>query len=173
MVVVNCCKDMSYAIYLCTCSIENGIIDTDLYKKPTDRNQYLLPESCHPQGTTKSIPFSLGLRINRICRKTENRDKRLQELKVLLLERGYQEHGVDLAFAKARSVPRNRALLKRKNTDLKRPVFALKYDPRLPPIQSIQAKHWRAMKSQDQHLASDFPTPPLTAFRRQANLRNL
>ena len=88
-----------------SCSIENGLVDTDLYKKPTDRNQYLLPTSCHPRATTKSIPFSLGLRIVRICRKPENRDKRLQELKLLLLERNYPEKLVQDAISKARKVP--------------------------------------------------------------------
>ena len=47
-------------------TIINGKIDLDLYKKETDRKQYLLRESCHPQGVTASIPFSLGLRIVRI-----------------------------------------------------------------------------------------------------------
>ena len=40
-------------------SIENGRIEVDLYKKPSDRNQYLLPSSCHPKSTTQAIPYSL------------------------------------------------------------------------------------------------------------------
>ena len=39
----------------------------DLFKKDTDKNQYLLLNSCHPKSVTKSIPFSLSLRITRIC----------------------------------------------------------------------------------------------------------
>ena len=170
----DCEKRTSIAFLDTSCSLEGGFIDTDLYRKATDRNQYLLPESCHPNGTTKSIPFSLSLRIVRICKKPENRDKRLAELKQLLLQRGYSENIVDPAICKAKAVPRKRALLKRNNKqNLNRPVFAVKYDPRLPAIQSIQAKHWRAMTSHDQYLASVFPDPPLTAFRRQSNLRNL
>ena len=45
------------------CSIKDGIIDTDLYKKETDRNQYLLTNSCHPAQTKANIPYSLSLRI--------------------------------------------------------------------------------------------------------------
>ena len=169
-----CEKRKSIPFLDTSCSLEGGFIDTDLYRKPTDRNQYLLPESCHPNGTTISIPYLLGLCIVRICRKPENRDKRLKELRQLLLDRGYQQHIVDPAISKAQDVPRSRALLKGKNKQtMRRPVFAVKYDPRLPAIQSIQAKHWRAMTSHDQYLASVFPDPPLTAFRRQSNLRNM
>ena len=87
-------------------------IDIDLYKKKTDRKQYLLPSSCHPKSTTKSIPYSLSLRIVRICIKDENRDKRLAELKELLLARKYPENLVDRSIEKARKIPRKIALLK-------------------------------------------------------------
>ena len=62
-------------------SIKDGKIETDLYIKPTDRNQYLLPTSCHPKQTTKSIPKSLGLRIVRVCSDPVKRDQKLSELK--------------------------------------------------------------------------------------------
>ena len=40
------------------CSIKNGKIDTDLYKKPTDRNQYLLPSSCHSKSMSEELSTS-------------------------------------------------------------------------------------------------------------------
>ena len=52
-------------------------------------------------------------------------------------------------------------------------MFALKYDPRMPAIQTIQAKHWRAMNAQDQHLADVFKQPPLVAYRRQRKLQDI
>ena len=169
------CENRTSISFLDTlCRIEGGSIDTDLYRKPTDRNQYLLPQSCHPRSTCNSIPFSLALRIVRICSNSVNRDKRFHELKGLLIERGYPEDKVDHALSKARAVPRDRALLKRRNREAsKRPIFAVKYDPRLPSLQSIQAKHWRAMVNTDQYLATVFPAPPLTAFKKQNNLRDI
>ena len=47
------------------------------------------------------------------------------------------------------------------------------YDPRLPSLQPIQAKHWRSMTSRDAHLKDVFPQPPLTAFKRQRNLKDI
>ena len=84
------------------CTIKGDKIDTDLYKKDTDRNQYLLPSSCHPAQTTKAIPYSLSLRIVRICNDPKNRDKRLIELKKYLLDRGYSERQVISAIDKAK-----------------------------------------------------------------------
>ena len=154
-------------------SIENGKIDIDLYRKRTDRNEYLLPSSCHPKATTKSIPFSLSLRIVRICIKPENRDQRLKELKELLLARNYPESLVDRGIEKAVKIPRKVALLKVKRKEAEsRPIFAVKFDPRLPSIQPIVSRHWRAMKSQDKYLGECFAEPPLIAFRRQSNIRD-
>ena len=109
---------------------------TDLYRKPTDRNMYLLPSSCHPLHTTNSIPYSLALRIIRICSRIEDRDKRLEELKVMLLEREYKLNVINAAIRKAKEIPRQEALNKvvRDKEDERRPVMVVTYDPRLPSI---------------------------------------
>ena len=148
----DCEKTDSISFLDTSLSIENGKIEVDLHRKKTHRNQYLLPSSCHPKTTSAAIPYSLSLRIVRICTNKDKRDLRLKELKELLLARNYPENLIDRAVNKAKKIPRKVALLKvKKNTEEKRPVFALRYDPRMPAIQTIQAKHWRAMKSQDQH----------------------
>ena len=36
----------------------------DLYTKPTDSHQYLLPTSCHPPHCSNNIPYSLALCIS-------------------------------------------------------------------------------------------------------------
>ena len=76
-------------------SIKGGKFSTDLYKKPTDRCQYLLPSSCHPAHITKNIPYNLAYRILRICSEPEDLEKRFGELKKLLLEREYRERSID------------------------------------------------------------------------------
>ena len=94
------------------CKLENGKIVTDLYRKETDRNQYLLTSSCHPAHVTENIPFSLALRIVRICTHPEDREKRFSELKTLLLSREYKAGCIDSAIEKARRIPRKEALKK-------------------------------------------------------------
>ena len=107
------CQERKSIPFLDTsCSLEKGKIVIDLHRKESDRNQYLLTSSCHPIGCTKNIPFSLGLRIVRICTNPDTRDRRLDELKQLLLDRNYPERLVDSAIDKARAVPRRIALRK-------------------------------------------------------------
>ena len=156
-----------------SCSIENGKSVLDLYKKPTDRNQYLLTSSIHPAHCHENIPFSLAMRITRICTKSETRDKRHQELKEMLLEREYRSGMIDSAIQRAKAIPRKQAINFIGNTPSnKRPVFVTSFDPCLPNIQSITMKHWRAMNRLDPHMSEVFPEPPLVAFKRPQNIRD-
>ena len=45
--------------------------------------------------------------------------------------------------------------------------------PRMPALQPIISKHWRAMQAQDKYLNECFNKSPLTGFRRQANIRDI
>ena len=50
-----------------TVSAAEGVIETDLYVKPTESHQYLLSSSCHPFYCKKGIQYSQALILNRIC----------------------------------------------------------------------------------------------------------
>ena len=154
-------------------SIQNGKINVDLYRKPTDKNQYLLPTSCHPSHVISNIPFSLAMRIVRICTDPNVRDIRLMELKHLLIDRNYSTEIIDTALNKARGIPRDQALKHvAKPKCNSRPVFAVTHDPRLPNLSNIITKHWRSMTYNESYLKDVFPSPPLVAYKKQPNLRN-
>ena len=150
------------------------MILTDLFKKKTDRNQYLLTSSCHPSATKENIPFSLALRIVRICSLPKDREKRFQELKEMLIDRDYKPRLITAAIDKARSVPREEAIKKVvRPVSSDRPVLVIQFDPRLPSLSGIVQKHWRSMVSTDPYLKQVFPLPPLIAYRRPKNIRDL
>ena len=68
------------------------------------------------------------------------RDKRLEGLKDLLLDRNYPEKLINSAIERVKKIPRKVALKEMKQLkSLKRPVFAVQYDPQLPSISQIQA----------------------------------
>ena len=75
--------------------LDNGVISTDLYSKPTDKHQYLFHTSCHPNSCKKGIPFGQALRIRRICSKDAFFEKRAGELCGYLVRRGYNKHFVN------------------------------------------------------------------------------
>ena len=167
------CEQLSSVPYLDTsCSIKEGRIILDLYRKPTDRNKYLLPDSCQPYSNIENIPVSLAIRILRICTEADARERRFSELKEMLLDRNYPEGIINAAIHKARSIPRNIAIRKvvRENNTKRRPIFVISWDPRLPSLSTMTMKHWRSMTSQDPTMQEVFPEPPLVAYKRQKNL---
>jgi hypothetical protein len=60
-------QDKSTTFVVTKVSIINNRLVTDLYRKPTDRVQYLFPSSNHPNHIFKNVPYSLVLRLDRIC----------------------------------------------------------------------------------------------------------
>ena len=107
------CPNKDSVQYLDTsCQIIEGKIIFDLFKKPTDRNMYLLPSSCHPPHQHQNIPFSLAMRINRVCSAPELREMRFKELKEMLTNRSYKLGMIEGAIKKARDIPRDIALQK-------------------------------------------------------------
>ena len=77
-----------------------------------------------------------GIRVKKF------RDKRLMELKQLLIVRGYNLRTVDSALERVKKIPRKIALRKvSKPNQTERPLLAATYNPRLPYITNIQAKH--------------------------------
>lgn len=72
-----------------TVYIENGLIKTTLYTKPTDRKQYLSYHSCHPKHIMKAIPYSQALRYRRIITEDEILLTELNSLLQKFTIRGY------------------------------------------------------------------------------------
>ncbi|XP_068671375.1 uncharacterized protein [Montipora capricornis] len=79
----------------------NGMIEMNLYIKPTDKHQFLVSSSCHPRGCKQSIPYAQALRLRRICSTNEVFDKRADELSKYLVARGYRERSLREQIRKA------------------------------------------------------------------------
>ena len=72
----------------------NNRIQTTLYKKRTDCQNYLHAKSAHPFSLKKSILYSQALRIKRICSTFEEYRKHSNDLKKRFAEKGYNESTV-------------------------------------------------------------------------------
>ena len=72
-------------------------IDVGLYTKPSDTHQYLLPSSCHPKHSSRNVPYSLALRIRRICSNPDTFESRATELSDQLRRRVYNVQSIATA----------------------------------------------------------------------------
>lgn len=93
-----------------TVSLKDGKLVTSLFKKPTDRRQYLRFDSYHPHSQKKNIPYGQFLRIKRIC--TDDRDflKHAHDMSTDFLKRGYPPALVTDALHKTNLVDRESLL---------------------------------------------------------------
>ena len=151
--------------------LDGGKIETDLYVKPTDIHQYLLPSSCHPRHCKESIPYSQALRLKRICSKDETYQTRVRKMKQHFLQRGYNEQILESQFKKVAGLTRDETLHHHEREKETRPVLVT-FDPRQPPLGQITKKHHHILNLSDK-MRKAVPEPPLIAYRRPKNLRDL
>jgi peptide-methionine (R)-S-oxide reductase len=147
-------------------------LSTDLYSKPTDTNQYLLPSSCHPPHVTKSIPYSQAVRMRRICSTDKSLKKRLGQLKNHLKRRGYKQSIIKKSFSKAHDISRSSLLQHKEKQKCKRTPCVLTYHPRLKNSFNTIREHWTSVEKNSK-LSKVFPETHMVAFKQPNSLRNL
>ena len=82
-------------------------MSTDIYIKPTEKHQYLSPQSCHPKHSTKRISYSQALRIKRIYSNEQTtKKKRPGDLKCHLKKRSYSNSSINNCINKASRIDR-------------------------------------------------------------------
>ena len=158
--------------------LSNNQIHTDLHIKPTDQHQYLLKSSCHLNHTKKTIPFSLLLRIRRICSTDHFFDQRSKELVNYLMKRG-QYSRLSLQRAITRVSPRhptpwNTQCKQQKHTNSMADCtpFVITFNPALYKVSSVLKKHLNILQSSP-NCKDTFPMPSVVAYRRHTSLRDL
>lgn len=82
---------------------EDRILETDIYRKITDSQNYVPFNSCHPKHIKKNIPFVLASRITKIVSKETRRIEQLDILKTQLLKLKYPLGLIESAFQRATS----------------------------------------------------------------------
>ena len=92
----------------------------------------------------------------------------------MLIARDYKKNIINSAIDKALKIPRKEAIKKVfRETNKDRVVFSIKYDPRLPSLSKIVQKHHRTMVEEDPRLKEIFKQPPMIAYKRHRNLKDM
>ena len=163
----------SYLTFLdvSACKDSSGSLQTDLYCKPTDTHQYLLPPSCHPPHICKNIPYSQVIRLRRICSSDTLFQRRSTKLANHLKNRKYKDKIVSAQISKAASVPREETLEYKEKDKLSRIPLVTTYHPHPPNLSNIVRKHLPIFHLSPK-LQHAIPDPPVLAYRPK-NLRDL
>ncbi len=102
------------------------------YQKPTDKRTLLSASSCHPSHVKRAIPYSVALRMRRLCSDDEDFRLALVEQAWALLGRGHSEAEVAVGFTRAVLKPREEALKRSKKKDTKNMVrLVTTFDPHI------------------------------------------
>ena len=156
-------------------SLNNGILSTDLYCKPTDTHSYLLHSSCHTQSCKEAIPYSQFLRLRRICSTEALFLKRAQEMAQSFRLREYPHITVHNALLRAWRLDRNTLLsgppLTTDNVIDKPLVLITTYHPLGNPLVPIIKHNWDLL-SKNNSTRWLYEKGFKTGLRRLPNLRN-
>ena len=154
-------------------SVKDGSIETDLYTKPTDKHQYLLVSSCHPQHTKRAIPFSLALRLRPICSNPGKYKLSTNELIDYLANRGYDKTFLKTQIQRASDILRTDALTNKPKTQtFNHPFRHYLYNPALPNLAHIIINYSNVLYSSDR-CRNVFKNLPLVAYRCCKNINDI
>ena len=142
----------------------------DLYTKPTDTH----PSSCRPKHCSRNVPYSLALRIRRVCSNQDTSESKATELSGLLRRRGYNIQPIATATSKPKSQRREHLLRYKPKPELSSLLipFVLKFYTELPKAMELVNKYWPIIEF-SKCLNKLFPQKPIMAYRRPKGLRDI
>uniref|UniRef100_A0A803JRB9 Reverse transcriptase domain-containing protein n=1 Tax=Xenopus tropicalis TaxID=8364 RepID=A0A803JRB9_XENTR len=147
---------------------------TSIYRKPTDKNNLLRPNSFHPQGLFRGLPKSQFMRIKRIASTNEVYEDESQKMVQKFVEKGYCQLDLMEVKREVGLIPRNETLkMKGKAVDkVKRIPFITSYDINAKARRNIILKHWGILAT-DPKFGHLFKLPPIFSYRRGRNIGEL
>jgi hypothetical protein len=154
-------------------TMEEGFFQTDLYSKPTDAHAYLHSSSAHPKHTVKNIPYSLFLRLRKLCSTPAAFTTRCDELSRQLKLRGYHQNIITEARKKAENIPRSESLQYRAKKKDSRVPFVITYNPGNPPLRTWLREQHEVMVRDSDRMRQAVPEPPVIGERNCRSLKNI
>ena len=155
--------------------IKNGTsLQTDVYFKQTDTHNYLPFHSCHPRGTKHNIPYNLALRLQMLVSDTKQREVRFQELRTLLIAKGYPENLIANGINQAKQHSRESLLQEKEKSDMQDIVtYSTIHNPNNAQISNIIKDTYRGIQSTTSLQRSFNNRRIILANRRSQNIKEL
>ena len=89
---------------------QSGKLETKLYRKESDQQAYLHRKSEHPESLKRSILFSQGLRLRRICSTNNEFQDGCDKLRNKLIERRYKQQELNEVIERTKTLDRKNLL---------------------------------------------------------------
>ncbi|CAJ0949880.1 unnamed protein product, partial [Ranitomeya imitator] len=144
-----------------------GKLTTDIYTKPTDCNNLLRYDSCHPKSTRDSLPRSQFKRVTRIVSDSAIRESRLQEMSDRFKSRNYPS--TLLATEMTRALADTETNIP--TTKPPRLPFVHDHHPSMKKVHNLIHKHWPLLTKAYPNITT-FKNPPLMCLRRPQNIKD-
>ena len=100
-------------------------------------------------------------------------EKRVDELKIHLLNRHYNLGVINKARERIALVTRQDALKRVDHQKEDRKCFITEYHPSLPPMGKVLKKHWSVMVDRDRRMQEVFPQHSMVAYKKGQSLKDL
>lgn len=153
--------------------IENGLLMSNLFVKPTNSQLFLDYESNHPEHCKNAIPYSQALRVVERCSSSQNRDEHLASLEEKFKERNYPIELISTQFEQAKKKRRKDLIFKerrkKKGDDKVRLLFT--HNQANPPINLWLRDCKRQLERNDQ--AKGIGKRMQVAFKQPRNLQKI
>ena len=143
-------------------------------KKRIAGHCYLNFKSSHPFKCKASIPTSQFLRLRKICSEENDFEEAATTMECFFVARGYPVQLIQEGKRKAASTPRALLLTGRNTnqTGTNRVPMVTTYHPKNAPVCKILSRNYNILANDDS-TSVIFSQPPLKAYRRAKNLRDL
>ena len=116
--------------------IEDGMLKTNLYIKPSNLQLYLSYDSNHPRPCKTGLVYGQALRVIERCTDVKDASNHLDDLKEKLIERKYPSDLVNKQVARAKSKDRRCQIFQSNNKQIQNDKVRLifTHNEKNPPI---------------------------------------
>lgn len=153
--------------------VENNILYTKPYTKPTDRQAYLDFTSSHPTHLKKSLPYSQALRIRRNTSNNNTLKTELEKLQTVFATRKYPTEFTSKEIKKVWKFSQKDLLIKKVKKNTYRIPLVIDYSQELDQLPKLAQQAWNKHVRAHATVNWIYKDPMVTAFRRTKNLAAL
>lgn len=152
---------------------DNNGLATSVYRKPTDRHQYLNFHSSHVRHCKTAIPYSQALRFRRICSNQNDFASNCEQLRIDLARQKYPLPLIENSIRKASEQERSSLISDSKAPNSRsRTNLILTYSASGPNVNEILRRHHNILL-QSERMRHVIPDPPRVVYRRARNIRDM